>query len=415
MNNINKDFYKIGINTFIQIVGKIASVIFSIFIVSFLTRYLGVDGYGKFTLVFAYLAVFGVLADFGLHLSMIKVLPKYEKNEKTIIGSYFVIRSLLIIVSMLIAIICLFFIPYSFETKTAIVIGALGVGIGILSGFGNAIFQLKLRIDLVTYIDIFGKIVTILFIYFFIQLNLNLYFIVSAILIGNIASLILAIHFLIKRKEFSLSFDKEIAFDLLSVSIPVGITSLLSLLYFKIDTILLSFFKSPSEVAYYGLSYKIFENLLILWGFYMASAYPILASTFTKHSEFNKFIKQCIAVAIISSFLIILFGYIFSPYIIKLIAGEKFLYSSYSLRVLLFSIPLFFVNNIFYHVFLLRDKMWVLTKVLIGSLIFNILTNLVIIPRYSYMGTSYTTVITEFFTFVFYIYLFFNQYKSYEK
>jgi len=72
--NLNIIFYKIGLNTLIQIAGKIATVIFSIFTVSLLTRYLGLEGYGEFTLVFAYLAIFGVIADFGLHLSMIKII-----------------------------------------------------------------------------------------------------------------------------------------------------------------------------------------------------------------------------------------------------------------------------------------------------------------------------------------------------
>jgi O-antigen/teichoic acid export membrane protein len=411
---LNKIFYRIGINTFIQIVGKIISIIFSIFTISILTRYLGIEGYGKFTLVFAYLAFFGVLADFGLHLSMIKILPKYKNSQKKIIGSYFIIRILFVAVSTLLTLFCLLIVPYSYEIKLAIIIGIIGVDIGYLSGFGNAIFQSKLRIDLITYIDIIGKIITIFFIYIFIQLKLNIYFIVSTILMGNIVSLTLSVHYLIKRHEFSLVFDKKIVRDLLSISIPVGITSFFSLLYFKIDTLLLSFFKGSSDIAYYGVSYKIFENLLILWAFYMASAYPILSSKINKNTEFNTFLKQCIISAIISSSIIIVLGYILAPMLITIIAGEEFLVSAESLRILLFSIPIFFINNIFYHVILLRDKMWTLVGVLIGSLLFNIVINLIVIPKYSFIGTSYTTVITELFTFLFYFYLFFSFKKKYE-
>jgi len=398
--NLNIIFYKIGLNTLIQIAGKIATVIFSIFTVSLLTRYLGLEGYG-------------VIADFGLHLSMIKIIPKYKDDQKKIIGSYFIIRFLFVIVSGLITLLCLLFVPYSLETKTLILIGSIGVGIGYLSGFGNAIFQSKLRVDLITYIDILGKIITIFFIYLFIQLRLNIYFIILTILIGNIASFMLSTYYLIKRHEFSLAFDKKIVQNLLSISIPVGITSFFALLYFKIDTLLLSFFKSSSDIAYYGVSYKIFENLLILWGFYMASAYPILSSKINKNTEFNAFLKQCIISAIIGSSIIIVFGYVLSPFLIEIIAGKEFLVSAESLRILLFSIPVFFINNIFYHVILLRDKMWTLVGVLIGSLLFNVVINLIVIPKYSFIGTSYTTVITELFTFLFYFYLFFSQ-KKYE-
>jgi len=403
------------VNTVIQSTGKVISIILGFSAVFLLTRYLGVEGYGEFTLVFSYLAIFGILADFGLHLSMIKILPRYKEDQKKISGSYFIIRFLFVIASGLFALLCLLFFPYSFETKILIFIGAIGVGIGYLSGFGNAIFQSKLRIDLIIYIDILGKIITIFFIYLFIQLRLNIYFIILTILMGNMASFMLSTYYLIKRQEFSLAFDKKIVRDLLTISIPVGITSFFALLYFKIDILLLSFFKGSSDIAYYGVSYKIFENLLLLWGFYMASAYPILSSKINKDSEFNKFLKQCIITATISSTIIVVGGYIVSPFLVKIIAGEKFMFSSDSLRILLFSVPIFFINNIFYHVFLLRDKMWILVRILIGSLLFNIVINLIVIPKYSFIGTSYTTVVTELFTFMFYLYLFIRYKKKYEK
>lgn len=400
-------------NTLIQSLGKIISALIGFLTVFLLTRYLGVDGYGKFTLVFAYLTIFTVLADFGLHLSMIKELATFKGKKEEIIGTYFTLRFILVILSTILALVCLLFTPYSFDLKIAILITSISVNIGLISGFSNAIFQSDLRLDLITLFDVIGKITTVICILIFIFLKLNFYFIISTVLIGNSVALVLAISFLKKEEKLFIGFNRNIATTLLKMSIPVGITSFFSLLYFKIDTLLLSFFKDTSEVAYYGVSYKIFENILVLWGFYMASAYPILSSKIDNLKEFNSFLRKNVKTAIFLSLCLVVIFYFSAPYIIKYLAGDEFLVSVNALKILLFSIPFFFINNIIYHVFILKNKPWILVKIFFISLIFNIILNVLIIPKCGFIGASATTLITEVSISMMYLYIIFFI-KKYE-
>lgn len=403
---------KLFTNTLIQSGGKIISALIGFITVYFLTRYLGVNGYGEFTLVFAYLTMFGVISDFGLHLSMIKELATFKGKKDEIIGTYFTLRFALVVFSTLLAIICLLFIPYSSEIKLAIIIASIGVNAGVISGFSNAIFQSDLRIDLITLIDLIGKIVTILCIGLFILIGRNFYFIISTVLVGNVVMLVLSILFLKEQEKLFIGFNKNIAIKLLRVSVPIGITSFFSLLYFKIDIFMLSIFTNTSEVGLYGVAYKMFENILMLWGFYMASAYPILSSKINNNKDFNQFIRKNIKTAIGGSIIVVAFFYFLSPYFIKYLAGNSFLLSVASLKILLLSTPFFFLNNIFYHIFLLRNKMWILVRVFIVSLFLNVVLNLVVIPKYSFIGTSYTTLLTEIFIFCCYILLFTKYIKK---
>jgi len=411
MNSYLKN--KLISNTLVQSGGKLISALIGFLTVFFLTRHLGVNRYGEFTLVFAYLTLFGVLADFGLHLSMIKELALIKISIGNIIGTYFILRLLLVGISTLISFICLLFIPYSNEIKIAILLASIGVNIGFISGFSNAIFQSELRIDIITSIDLIGKIVTVFFIGLFSLLNLNFYFIVSTVLIGNSVALISSIYFLKKQNKLFMEFNKSIAKKMIKISIPIGITSFFSLLYFKIDTFMLSILKSTSEVAFYGVAYKMFENILMLWGFYMASAYPILSSTLNNKKEFNLFFKKNIKDALFGSIVIVLFFYVLAPYIVKYLAGNNFLESISALKILLLATPFLFVNNIIYHVFLLKEKMWMLVWIFISSLIFNVIINFVIIPKYSFIGTSYTTLATEIFIFFCYLFLFLFNIRKY--
>jgi len=396
-------FYRIGFNTFIQILGKGISIILGFITVGLLTRYLGQEGFGNFTLVFAYLSLFGIIADFGLQLTMVRELAK-KLTPQSIYGTYFWLKVILVIFSTLLAIICLLFLPYSHFLKIGVIVASVGVAVGVLNTYGTVIFQANLRLDLVTAMDVLTKIVTTAFIVLFVFLKSGFYSILVTILVGNLAGTVLII-FLIKRLiTFNLVFNLNLARKLIIQSFPVGLISVLALFYFKIDTLILSIFRGATEVGIYGLAYKIIENLLVLWGFYMATLYPLLSNLLSKRKtiEAGELWRKSLLISLGFSATIIVIGYIFAPLVIQVLGGREFGGSVVALRILLFSVPLFFVNNLFYHTFLAKNETRRPLLAISSSLIFNLILNLIFIPKWGYVAASANTLITEGFLLSFY-------------
>jgi len=397
-------FYRIGFNTFIQILGKGISIILGFISVGLLTRYLGQEGFGNFTLVFAYLSLFGILADFGLQLTMVRELAKKESLPKKIYGTYFWLKVFLVIISTLLAIICLLFFPYSRFLKIGIIVASMGVAVGVLNTYGAVIFQANLRLDLVTAVDVLTKIITTIFIVLFVLLKSGFYSILVTILIGNLAGTILIIFLIKKLITFNLVFNLNLAKKLIIQSFPVGFISVLALFYFKIDTLILSIFRGANEVGIYGLAYKIIENLLVLWGFYIATLYPLLSNLLSKRKtiEAVELWRKSLLISLGFSATIIVIGYIFAPLVIQILGGREFGGSVIALRILLFSLPLFFVNNLFYHTFLAKNETrWPLLAIS-SSLIFNLILNLIFIPKWGYIAAALNTLITEGYLLSFY-------------
>jgi O-antigen/teichoic acid export membrane protein len=395
-------FYKIGFNTAVQVLGKGISVILGFITVGLLTRYLGQEGFGNFTLVFAYLSLFGIIADFGLQLTMVRELAK-KITPQSIYGTYFGLKIFLVIFSTFLALIFLLAFPYSQFLKIGIIIASLGVAVGVLNTYGTVVFQANLRLDLVTAVDVLTKIVTTAFIVLFVFLKSSFYNILLTILIGNLAGTVLIIFLIRKFITFNLAFDLNLAKKLIIQSFPVGLISVLALFYFKIDTLILSIFRGTVEVGIYGLAYKIIENLLVLWGFYMATVYPLLAGLLVKEKEKAwKLWRQSLLAALGLSGIIIIGGFIFAPLVIQILGGVEFKESTIALRILLFSVPLFFVNNLFYHTFLAIEETRLPLFAITSSLIFNIVLNLTFIPKWGYIAASVNTLITEGFLLGFY-------------
>jgi len=402
MNIVNK----VIINTTFQIAGRLLSFILSFISIFILTRYLDVSGYGNFVLIFSYLSFFGFLSDMGLSLIIVREFSKKISNPAKQMEAFILIKIILTLLSILLALLTLIFFPYSDQIKLAIVIGSFAVAIGGLNGFGASIFQSRLKMDLVTLIDQITKIITVVFIGIFVILKLNFYFIVSSVLLGNSVGFIITLFYLhkeinifqgIKLRNFSL--NKKLLKD----SLLMGVVTLLAFSYFKVDSLILSIYKNSEELGIYSLAYKIIENILLFWGFYMASIFPLF-SLYSKNN-FKKYINifnNSLTLSIIYSASCLIIGYNQTVFIVNLFGGSEFMQSIIPLRILLLAVPLFLINNIFYHSFLSLYKIKPVIVSLFISLIFNVLLNIIFIPHYGYIAASYITVVTELILLILY-------------
>lgn len=390
---MSKLFLKIGINTLIQIGGKVISVLLSLVTVFLLTRYLGSSGYGNFTLAFTFVSFFSVIADFGLQTTMIRELSQNNGNKK-LYGSFLMLKIGLVVISSLLATLILLFFPYSQFIKIGIGIAILAVAVSGITSYGTVILQSRVRLDLVTVIDVITKIVTVGSIILFVYLKFNIFGIISTVLIGNTIGL--GFSFYLLRSIMHFHYDVLQIKKILYLSLPIGITAFLGLAFFKVDTIMLSLMRNSTEVGLYSLSYKVLENLLIVWGFYMASVYPLLAKF--KGKEDNKQIrilmKNSILFAVIFSLPVIIGGIIFAPIIILLFGGKDFQTSILALQILVLALPFLFINNLFSdYFFAIRENKVVFIGIVV-SLVINILLNLYFIPKLGFIGASYVTVIS---------------------
>lgn len=389
-------------NTFFQSLGKVASFFLSFISIVLLTRYLGTSGYGNYTLVFSYLAFFSLIADFGLQFIAVKEIASAKKQIEKLYGTLFTLKLYLVLLSTFLAVVFLFFFPYSIQLKLAVVVGTLAVGVSGMTGYFNTVFQAKVRLDLLSLLDIVAKIGTVASIALFVYLKLNFYFIIGSVLVGNIASFLVGMKFLPETIKFN--FDKRIAKKLFFQSIPVGITALLTTFYFKIDTIILSILKTSTDVGIYSLSYKILENITLFWFFYTSSVYPLLAKFKVENKErYQKLFSNSILIGFTASIPILVISFLLAPYIIVLFGGSKFSQSVEALQILLFSLPFLFINTLFYNLFIIEEFNIVIILGMIASLMFNVVLNLIYVPHYSYIASSYITIFSEIILSVFYI------------
>src|SRR3989338_449091 len=106
-------------NTFVQLIGRVISIALALIVVAIMTRALGPDGFGGYSIMINFLQFFGITVDFGLTLTANRMLgasASKEDAEKTM-SNLMTIRLLSAIVFLGIAPCIALFFPYSLEVK----------------------------------------------------------------------------------------------------------------------------------------------------------------------------------------------------------------------------------------------------------------------------------------------------------
>lgn len=413
---------KVAFNTIFQVIGRVLGILITILTTGILTRYLGVDDYGKYNLIFVYVSFFIIFADLGLFTTTVREISKEENNISEIISTVFILRILLSVPVILTAIgLSFVFYPGAGREvlRSGIMIGSLLILLNLgISGF-TAVFQSKLKMGLAAIAEFVGKASVFLFILVASYLKVGLNVIVFLTLVGSFITFLLSAFYSRKFLKLKWTFNKKIAWEYSLKSIPLGIVLILSIIHFKVDTIILSLMKSDYDVGIYGLSYRFLEAILAFGTFFMASIFPIFSRYVAKEQEkLPNAIQKSFDAILIVGVPLIFGGLVLGNKLINLVGGANFSQASLPLKILVVAALFSFLNSLFANMIIAKDEQKRILWISFVGVPLNIILNLIFIPRFSYIGASWVTVFSEFLgmfllgIIAFKIYNFFPSFKN---
>jgi len=388
---------KIAYNAFFSAGARVVEVALAFLIIKLVIGYLGESGFGDYIIVVTFIYIFSVFADLGLYSIVVREISREGVDEKKIINNAFTLRLTAGFFILGVAYFVSLLFPYSNNVHYGIAVAALGFwmlsNIQVLMG----LFQKHLAMDKVALAEIAGRVVQLFFVWYFIAYDFGFLYIISAIFLGAVINFILVLHFASVYVKIKLAFDFKFWKKLLVQSYPLAISAILVLIYFKLDTIFLSAMKDSEAVGVYGLSYKILENLIFFPAMIVGLTMPIMSKyIFTERDKFKSVVQRTLNFLIIA-FLPLAFGAIMaSDKIIELFSeGKGFYDSPMVLNILIIALGFIFLGALFSNIIIAANQQKRLAQIYFVGMIFNVITNFIFIPKYSYFGAAATTVATE--------------------
>jgi O-antigen/teichoic acid export membrane protein len=191
-----------------------------------------------------------------------------------------------------------------------------------------------------------------------------------------------------------LQLEPGLLFAWVRVAVPLGITFIITTVYFKVDVPILQRFRPYSEVGYYTFAYKPFESLLFIPFALRSVVFPVLSVYHRRSPErvlplAEKFFKALVILGWPITVGVFLLAPQFNS-LLNLYAG-----SEAALQILALAIVFMFADNTFAATLNAIDKQNVFAFVAMVGLVINVGVNLIVIPRYGYLGASWAVVVTE--------------------
>lgn len=385
-------------NTLWQVVGKIITAGSTLLVTILIARSIGTTGYGEFTTIVAVISPFLVLSDFGFNATLLR-----EDTTSQRIINLLILR--LLWTTGLMGIAVLFYFGFLFFQHTISPILLFGfflyattlITTGIVLT-AAAVFQRHLKYWQLTITNGIGSLVTLGIIFVFSQFSLPLFWVLVSFCLGGIFSALIALLF-IKKELAGQQINKIFIQQLVAQSLPLGLMLFCNLIYFRADMVLLSVMKPASDVGIYGFSYRIFDFIIALPLFLSNVLYPTLTAERKNKRIVSSLVAKFSLVFVgLAVFFTIVFWFV--PSFFGLV-NNGFIESSLPFRILLISLPFFFLTN-FYQWFLISQKeQRYLLFVYVFCAILNVALNFVFIPTFSYNAAAAITGISEAIVLVF--------------
>lgn len=401
---------KIAYNTIISAGARIIGLALSLITIGLIARYLGQVQFGYYATVLAFLYFFNVLADLGLYSVCLRDISVIGADEKKIASNAFTLRFFAGLFFLCLASIVVYFFPYSNQVKIGVSIGAIGFWALSNQQVMVGVFQKYLKMNKVVIGELSGRVIQLGLVVFFIWRDFGFLSIIIAFACGALINFVLV--FLFAREFIPISFQFDFVFwkKLLKESLPLALAIIFTVIYFKLDTIMLSLMKPPIDVGIYNLAYRLLESLLFFPAMFVGLIMPLMSKyAFFEKNKFKKIVQKTLDILLIFIIPMVVGILFLSSKIVVLIGGDDFVLSGGVLNILIIAAGFIFLGVLFSNIIISLKKQKALAVIYGIGAVFNLIANFIFIPKYSYYGAAWTTVFTELIVTVMIIFVVYNS------
>ena len=222
-------------------------------------------------------------------------------------------------------------------------------------------------------------------------------------LIGSL--FIFAYSFTITAMKFArpkFEIDKRFCKWLIKEGLPFWASFVFIKIYYDIDKVMLSMMVGDVVVGWYSAAYRLVVTLGFIPTAFIASIYPVTSRLFTSSKDSLKFAtERAFKYLLIIGIPIGILTTELADKIILSVYGTGYAPSTIALQILVWSEVLIFINAVFGNLLNSINKQIIITYATAIAAILNVVMNLLLIPKYSFVGASIATVATEAFMFGF--------------
>ena len=357
-------------------------------------------------------------------------MSKDSKKIPQILGNVMGLRTALAMITMGLAAIVVFFIPSYAGTviPMGVLIATLATVFTLLNGTVSTVLQVHLKMQYATIGLILGKIASVSYIaavvyYLFVSdTSTGFEHLIWSGVLGNFVMLGITTYYARRYAKITYRFDFVYWRQIFITALPYGVALVLNNIYFRLDVLLMTVILphtktltdgmsttcsadicGDTEAGLYGVGMRFLEMLIIIPVYYMNSVLPIMTRYLEEGSEkVKRIIQYSFDFLVATAAPIMVGGFILATPIIRLISNDNFVSgvihvygSDVAVQFLMFAMFFSFINSLFGFTLVVLNRQAKLMYINAGCVLFNLISNLLVIPHWGFRGAAFTSILSE--------------------
>lgn len=386
-------------NTFWLGVSNVFGRVFRAIIIIYGARVLGAEGWGIFSYALSTAGILSLFMDFGINSILLKELSRQdEETKKRFLGTAFILKIILIILGILIIVLAG---PYFIKIKQAqslLPFIALILAFDILRDFTFAISRSRQQMEREAFLYILTNISILFFGFIFLKINPSVKYFALAYVLGTSLGSFVSLwtfreNFIGITSYFSKNLIKKITF----AAWPFALSGMFAMFLTNTDIYLIGWFLDAKNVGIYAAALRIIQLLYVLPSIITLSLFPVFSKlAYKDNQKFRLALESGLKILSLIAFPLTVGGIILAKPIMLFIFGNQYALGAPSFAILSLTIAIDFYTSILANAIFAYDKQKYLSIYTGTGALFNVILDLILIPKFGIVGSAWATFFSQF-------------------
>jgi O-antigen/teichoic acid export membrane protein len=395
---------RIAKNTTVLLVAQVASYLMGFFYMMYMARYLGAAGYGILSFALAFTGIFAIFGDLGLQWLTTREVARDKSLAPKYVANVTLMKVILVALTFGLIALTINLMGYPQETIRVVYLLGLYVIFTAFTQMFYSIFQAFERMEFQGIGQMLNAALILGGVMFAVKHGFSVIGFASLYVIG--AAVALGYSAAVMKLKFSnsvsaaaarvMEFDWSFWKPTIKEALPFGLAAIFVYVYSSIDTVMLSSMKGDEVVGWYRAAYALVGALGFLPSALSTAMFPIMSgfhvsSQDALRSSYERYLKYMLVLAVpigVGTTLL-------ANRIILLIFGNGYTPSVVALQILVWVFVINCTSGSFSSLLVATNNQRKAMKAAAIGMAANIALNLLLIPRYSYVGAGVAAIATQ--------------------
>lgn len=379
---------------------RLVGVASGIVVAAALARNLSHADFGRLSLVLSLVVMAAAIGDFGLTNTAIRQLSLEPDSDREVLGALIAARSVTGFAGAMLVTVIALAVEWTPQMKVVAPLIAATLLLSPLSSW-LAVAQARLQLGRVNGLLLLQSVLWTTFVLLLAVLHAPLAGYAGAFLLA--AVILSTATWLSFRSQTRPTFTGSMARlrQLAKVAWPIAVGGFFVTTYYRIDGVILYYFKGAVVNADYSAAYRFLDVLQFLPGTLLLVVLPLLSATWRTGSQHGperrlRLFRLTGTVTMAMSLPVAVGGALLSSRLVRLVYGDTYDQASPLLAVLLLAFPAIAFGYISVGLALASARTQLYAVVAGMAAVMNVLANILLIPHYGAISAAWITVATEF-------------------